>query len=90
MKKKIVISILGLFMLMLIVNIILSLITSFLPVKFIMPDALVEPPHYYNFVLGKYNLSLSQTVLNTWAIMVLIIVLLFPFLMSIVSRYRHT
>ena len=75
MKKKIVISILGLFVLMLIVNIILSLITSFLPVKFIMPDALVEPPHYYNFVLGKYNLSLSQTVLNTWAIMVLIIVL---------------
>ena len=75
MKKKIVISILGLFILMLVVNIILSLITSFLPVKFIMPDALVEPPHYYNFVLGKYNLSLSQTVLNTWAIMVLIIVL---------------
>ena len=75
MKKKIVISILGLFVLMLIVNIILSLITSFLPVKFIMPDGLVEPPHYYNFVLGKYNLSLSQTVLNTWAIMVLIIVL---------------
>ena len=75
MKKKIVISILGLFILMLVVNIILSLITSFLPVKFVMPDGLVEPPHYYNFVLGKYNLSLSQTVLNTWAIMLLIVIL---------------
>ena len=75
MKKKIVISILGLFILMLVVNIILSLITSFLPIKFVMPDGLVEPPHYYNFVLGKYNLSLSQTVLNTWAIMLLIVIL---------------
>ena len=55
MKKKIVISILGLFVLMLIVNIILSLITSFLPVKFIMPDALVDSFKYMGHHGSDYS-----------------------------------
>mgnify|MGYP003584814348 CR=1 FL=1 len=73
MGKKLMISIVFLLILMFTVNIILALITSFLPVRFQMPEGLVEAPHYYNILLGRYNFSISQTVLNTWAIMLMIV-----------------
>ena len=73
MGKKLMISIVFLLILMFTVNIILALITSFLPVRFQIPEGLVEAPHYYNILLGRYNFSISQTVLNTWAIMLMIV-----------------
>ena len=72
MGKKI-----GYFMLILIVltigvNIILGLIGTFLPVNFIMPEGLVEAPRNYSFTIGGMKLTINQTILNTWAIMALI------------------
>ena len=58
---------------MIVVNIILSIISTFLPVKFELPSSVVEAPHYFNFVFGNFKFSLSQTVLNTWAVMLIII-----------------
>lgn len=60
----------------LIVNFILALIEKFLPIGFIMPHSLVEAPREYNFILGNFNFKLNQTVLSTWAIMGIIIVIL--------------
>ncbi len=75
MGKKLTVSILFLLFLMLIVNILMALVTSFLPVKFEMPHGLVEAPHYYNIIVGNFRFRLSQTVLNTWAIMLFIVVI---------------
>ena len=62
-----------LFLMMVVVNVILSIISTFLPVKFESPSSVVEAPHYFNFILGNFKFSLSQTVLDTWAIMLIII-----------------
>ncbi len=75
MGKKLTVSILFLLFLMLIVNILMALVTSFLPVKFEMPHGLVEAPYYYNIIVGNFRFRLSQTVLNTWAIMLFIVVI---------------
>ena len=72
MFKKVTVFVLLLVGLTLVVNLILSLISTFLPVKFVMPESLIEAPTYYNFVIGSVNISISQTVLNTWAIMALL------------------
>ena len=72
MLKKVTVFVLLLVGLTLVVNLILSLISTFLPVKFVMPESLIEAPTYYNFVIGSVNISISQTVLNTWAIMALL------------------
>ena len=76
MKQKMTKFIIFLFAMMLVVNIILALMSTFLPIKFVMPSAVVEAPHYFHFVFGKINFQLSQTVLNTWAIMILLIIIL--------------
>ena len=73
MKNKILKSLGFLFLMMIAVNIILSIISTFLPVKFESPSSVVEAPHYFNFVFGSFKFSLSQTVLNTWAVMLIII-----------------
>ena len=73
MKNKIFKFLGLLFLMMVIVNVILSVISTFLPVKFESPSSVVEAPHYFNFVLGNFKFSLSQTVLDTWAIMLIII-----------------
>ena len=73
MKNKILKFLGFLFLMMIVVNIILSIISTFLPVKFESPSSVVEAPHYFNFVFGNFKFSLSQTVLNTWAVMLIII-----------------
>ena len=73
MKNKIFKFLGFLFLMMVLVNVILSIISTFLPVKFESPSSVVEAPHYFNFVFGNFKFSLSQTVLDTWAIMIIII-----------------
>ena len=73
MKNKILKFLGFLFLMMIVVNIILSIISTFLPVKFESPSSVVEAPHYFNFVFWNFKFSLSQTVLNTWAVMLIII-----------------
>ena len=52
MKNKIFKFLGFLFLMMVVVNLILSVISTFLPVKFESPSSVVEAPHYFNFVLG--------------------------------------
>ena len=73
MKNKILKFLGFLFLMMIVVNIILSIISTFLPVKFESPSSVVEAPHYFNFVFWNFKFSLSQTVLNPWAVMLIII-----------------
>ena len=72
MKNKIFKFLGFLFLMMVVVNLILSIISTFLPVKFESPSSVVEAPHYFNFVLGGFKFSLSQTVVNTWVLMLII------------------
>jgi ATP synthase F0, A subunit len=72
MKNKIFKFLGFLFLMMVVVNLILSVISTFLPVKFESPSSVVEAPHYFNFVLGGLKFSLSQTVVNTWVLMLII------------------
>ena len=48
----------------------------FLPVNFTMPEGLVEAPRDYTFIIGNMKLNLNQTILNTWAIMAIIITII--------------
>ena len=72
MLKKVTFFALLLLGLTVVVNLVLSLISTFLPVRFVMPESLIEAPTYYNFVIGSMYFSISQTVLNTWVIMALL------------------
>lgn len=76
MGKKIGNLILILVVLTIVVNIILGLIGTFLPVNFTMPEGLVEAPRNYNFIIGGMKLTLNQTILNTWAIIALIAIII--------------
>lgn len=76
MGKKIGYTLLGLILLTLSVNIVLALAGKLLPISFIMPESLVEAPREYTFALGNISLTLNQTILNTWAIMIFIAVIL--------------
>ena len=73
MKNKILKFLGFLLLMMIVVNVILSILSTFLPIRFESPSSVVEAPHYFNFVLGNFKFSLSQTVLDTWAIMLIII-----------------
>lgn len=76
MGKKIGYFILILILLTVVVNIVLGLVGVFLPVNFTMPEGLVEAPRDYTFIIGNMKLNLNQTILNTWAIMALIITII--------------
>ena len=76
MGKKIGYFILISVLLTVVVNIILGLIGVFLPVNFTMPEGLVEAPRDYTFIIGNMKLNLNQTILNTWAIMAIIITII--------------
>lgn len=76
MGKKIGYFILILILLTVVVNIVLGLVGAFLPVNFTMPEGLVEAPRDYTFIIGNMKLNLNQTILNTWAIMALIITII--------------
>ena len=62
MLKKVTFFALLLLGLTVVVNLVLSLISTFLPVRFVMPESLIEAPTYYNFVIGSMKFSISQTV----------------------------
>ncbi|CAM3057659.1 FoF1 ATP synthase subunit a [Streptobacillus felis] len=77
-KKNSLYKWLGLMLLMLVgVNLLLSLISTFFPVAFEKPHAIIEPPEvFFSIPIGKYLLNINQTVMNTWAIMLVIIIIL--------------
>ncbi len=60
MKNKIFKFLGFLFLMMVLVNVILSIISTFLPVKFESPSSVVEAPHYFNFVLGNLSSHLVK------------------------------
>ena len=65
------------FLMGLIVNIGLALISTFLPVAFQKPEGIIEAPEvFFSIPLGHYVLNINQTVANTWAVMAVIIVIL--------------
>ena len=72
MKNKVFKFIGLLFLMMVIVNVILAIVSTVLPINFESPSSVVEPPHYFNFIIGSFKFSLSQTVLNTWVLMLVI------------------
>lgn len=76
MLKKMGYFTLILFLLTIVANVILALLGKILPIGYIMPEGLVEPPKNYEFILGNFNFSINQTILNTWAIMAIIITIL--------------
>lgn len=76
MLKKMGISLLAIIALTFIINIILALASKFLPISFVKPEALVEAPHIFHFTLGNFKFNVNQTVLNTWVIMLVIIIII--------------
>lgn len=78
-KKKSFIKIIGIFVLfMVVVNLLLSLIQTFLPINFEKPHSIIEIPEiFFSFKIGNYLINITQTVINTWVIMILIILILF-------------
>lgn len=65
------------FLMGLIVNLFLGLISTFLPVVFAKPEGIIEAPEvFFSIPLGHYVLNINQTILNTWVIMLVIIVIL--------------
>lgn len=69
--------ILGIVAITLVFNLILALISTFLPVSFLKPADLIESPRVFAvFNLGKYTISINQTIVNTWVLMILAIIIL--------------
>lgn len=69
--------ILGIVAITLVINLILALISSFLPVSFLKPADLIEGPRVFAvFNFGKYTININQTIVNTWVLMILIVVIL--------------
>lgn len=63
--------------LMLVSNLILSLISTFLPVSFVKPHSIIEAPEImFSLPIGGYILNINQTIVNTWVIMVILIAVL--------------
>ena len=73
--KKLGIGLVFLMTLTVVVNLLLALISKILPVRFVMPEGLVEPAREFGFVIGNINFKVNQTVLNTWVLMILIMVI---------------
>lgn len=75
MLKKIGFSLFIIMLLTFSVNIVLALISKFFPVSFFKPESLVEAPKIFHFVIGNFNFTLNQTILNTWTIMIVIMLI---------------
>lgn len=73
MLKKIGITIALLIVITVIVNIILGIAGTFLPIEFVKPSEVIEAPQMYHFIIGNFDLKVNQTVMNTWVIMAMII-----------------
>ncbi len=78
LKSKFLRVLLGFVAITLFINLILALISTFLPVEFLKPHDVIEAPHvFYRVSIGKYMLAINQTIVNTWVIMIIISVILF-------------
>lgn len=61
-----------------VVNLILSIFSTFLPIEFLKPQEIIEGPRvFYNLTLGNINIPINQTIVNTWVIMIIITLILF-------------
>lgn len=78
MLKKTAFKVIATFVVMtIVVNLILSLLSTWFPIEFLKPSEIIEAPRvFYSLKLGRYSLELNQTLLNTWVIMALIILIL--------------
>lgn len=76
-KKNGSLKILGIgLLLMLLANIFLSLITTFLPISFEKPKAIIEAPEiFFSIPVGRFVININQTIVNTWIIMIILIAL---------------
>lgn len=70
--KKGIKYILFLLMMMIFVNMLFAIIQKYLPVSFVMPHSIIEPAKIFKFEIGKYSFTINQTIINTWALMILI------------------
>ncbi|WP_231679236.1 F0F1 ATP synthase subunit A [Oceanivirga miroungae] len=60
------------------VNGILALISTYLPISFLKPKDIIEGPKIFaKFNLLGINIYINQTILNTWILMLLMIVILY-------------
>ncbi|WP_231479773.1 F0F1 ATP synthase subunit A [Streptobacillus canis] len=77
-KKNNLLKWVGILLLMLVVvNLFLAVISTVFPVVFEKPHAIIEPPEiFFTIPIGKYVLNINQTIMNTWAIMIVIILIL--------------
>ena len=61
----------------LIINFILALFSTFLPISFLKPAELIEAPKVFAKIhIANHVLLINQTIVNTWVLMVLTIVIL--------------
>ena len=62
----------------LIINFILGIFSTIFPISFLKPSDLIEAPRVFGIVkIGRYVFQINQTIVNSWALMLLIIVILF-------------
>ncbi|WP_068268388.1 F0F1 ATP synthase subunit A [Caviibacter abscessus] len=77
LKKTAVKFLIGFIGITLIINLILAMFSTFLPIEFLKPADVIEAPIvFYSLNIGKYTLSINQTLVNTWVLMALIIFIL--------------
>lgn len=79
MLKKPFVRISGVFIgITLVVNILLALISTYFPVSFLKPKDIIEGPKIFaKFKLFGLDVAINQTILNTWVLMLLMIVFLY-------------
>lgn len=66
------------FVFVIIVNFTMAIISKFLPISFEKPHEIIEPPEiFFSLKIGKYLININQTIMNTWAIMIIIILILY-------------
>lgn len=74
-KLKVIFGFIGITLL---VNLILAIITTLFHIEFLKPSQLIEGPKiFFEIPIGHYLLQINQTIVNTWAIMLLLIIILY-------------
>lgn len=77
LKKPTIKFLLGFIGVTLIINFILAIFSTLLPIEFLKPSDVIEAPvAFYNLNIGKYTLPINQTLVNTWVLMALIVLIL--------------
>lgn len=79
MSKKTFFRIGGIFIgVTLLVNFLIALISTYFPVSFLKPTEIIEGPKIFaKFNIFGINIAINQTILNTWVLMILIILVLY-------------